>query len=77
MNSGILMDEDYTRASDATNMLFRERDFAAFYDTLPVEAAPGEKWVYSSGKFSCLDTLNSRQNKKTHFSECIVLYCLV
>ena len=55
MTDGLAFDEDdYAIEEDATQMLFRPRDTAAFAASMPLEAAPGERWAYSSGTTNLL-----------------------
>jgi CubicO group peptidase (beta-lactamase class C family) len=50
MSSGLQWDEESPdHTSDTTRMLFRERSMADFAAQAPVAAAPGKRWVYSSG----------------------------
>jgi len=49
MSSGLAFDEIYHPLADAANMLYGTRDFGAFAAQRPLDAAPGEKWNYSSG----------------------------
>jgi len=51
MSSGLQFQEEYeeTPLSDCNVMLFIEPDAAAFAANKPLEAAPDEKWSYSSG----------------------------
>jgi CubicO group peptidase (beta-lactamase class C family) len=50
MSSGLKWKESSPdHASDMTRMLFLERSMAGFAARAPVAAAPGKRWVYSSG----------------------------
>ena len=50
MNSGLMWKEESAdHISDMTHMLFMERSMADFAAQAPVAAAPGKRWVYSSG----------------------------
>lgn len=54
MNSGLDIGQSLTAsASDAfdptTQMVFRERDMAAFAELAPLKAAPGTQWTYTNG----------------------------
>lgn len=54
MTSGIDWEEDYSKVCSATKMLFDSEDMVAFTSTLGLEAAPGEKYEYSSGTSNLL-----------------------
>ena len=49
MSSGLKFMEDYGPGSDATQMLFHERDMAAYAARQPLDHPPGRYWSYSSG----------------------------
>ena len=49
MSSGLKFMEDYGPGSDATQMLFHERDMAAYAARQPLDHPPGRHWSYSSG----------------------------
>jgi len=49
MSSGLQFEEVYDPLYDATNMLYGSYDYAAYAAAKPLEAAPDEKWYYSSG----------------------------
>lgn len=49
MSSGLAFQEVYDPDTDATTMLFRPGDTAAFAARKPLEADPGTRWSYSSG----------------------------
>ncbi len=49
MQSGLRFEENYTKISDVTKMLFLEEDIVAEVVKNPLETAIGKKWVYSSG----------------------------
>lgn len=57
MRSGLAWEEDYTKISDVTRMLFLERDMAKSAADNPLEAAPGSLWYYSSGTSNLLSGL--------------------
>jgi len=61
MRSGLAWVEDYVddQVSDVIKMLFSEdvTDAAAFAAAKPLEAAPGERWKYSSGTTNILARL--------------------
>lgn len=66
MNSGLRFDEDYGTVTDVTRMLYLEPDMAGFAASLPLEAASGTKFNYSSGTANILselfmDSFNSRE----------------
>lgn len=54
MASGLKFEETYEPGDDATSMLFFEDDAAAYARQSKREAAPGEKWIYSSGSTNML-----------------------
>ncbi|MCV6627887.1 MAG: beta-lactamase family protein [Cellvibrionaceae bacterium] len=54
MASGLKFEETYEPGDNATRMLFFENDMAAYARTAKAEAAPGSKWVYSSGTTNIL-----------------------
>ncbi len=54
MTDGLAFDEVYDPDTDATRMLFRPGDTAAYAADKPLEAVPGERWEYSSGTTNLL-----------------------
>lgn len=54
MNSGLEWDENYKAISDATNMLFLERDMTKSQLGKPLIGKPNETWNYSSGTSNLL-----------------------
>ena len=54
MQSGLAWDEDYTRISDVTRMLFLEEDMPKVQMEKEAVAPPGELWNYSSGTSNLL-----------------------
>ena len=54
MNSGLEWDEQYGDVSDATHMLYREPDMAAYTRAKPLAFTPNTHWVYSSGTSNLL-----------------------
>jgi len=54
MSSGLEFDEDYSEFGDATEMLYRSYDFAAYAASKPLEAEPDRIWNYSSGTANIL-----------------------
>lgn len=65
MSSGLDWDEDYTKKSDATSLLFNEFDCAQFAIEQPLEADPGSYWEYSSGTSNILSRI-IREQFDTH-----------
>ncbi|TNV16065.1 serine hydrolase [Ochrobactrum teleogrylli] len=57
MESGLRFNENYGAVADVTRMLFLEKDMAGFAASLPLEAAPGTKFNYSSGTANILSKL--------------------
>ena len=49
MNSGLEWDEDYSKISDVTKMLFLAEDMSQVQVHQPLVGEPGETWNYSSG----------------------------
>ncbi|NJW53078.1 serine hydrolase domain-containing protein [Salinimicrobium oceani] len=54
MNSGLEWEEDYTKISDVTQMLFLAQDMARVQLENPLVAQPGTLWNYSSGTTNLL-----------------------
>ena len=54
MNSGLEWDENYDEISDATKMLFLERDMTKMQASKPLVGKPNESWYYSSGTTNLL-----------------------
>ncbi len=54
MNSGLEWDENYDEISDATKMLFLERDMTKMQENKPLVGKPNESWNYSSGTTNLL-----------------------
>jgi CubicO group peptidase (beta-lactamase class C family) len=52
--SGLQFEENYTKASEATNMLFKRGDMAAFAAQRPLQYKPGTVFNYSSGNSNIL-----------------------
>lgn len=61
MNSGLEWDENYDRISDATTMLFLERDMAKMQMEKPLSGKPNESWNYSSGTTNLLSGILRKQ----------------
>ena len=55
--SGLDFKEDYSTASDVTNMLYRKGDMAAFTASHPLAYAPGTVFNYSSGNSNVLSRI--------------------
>src|SRR5258708_5124657 len=47
--SGLRFEENYTKSSDATKMLFERADMGAYTASHPLKDTPGRVWYYSSG----------------------------
>jgi hypothetical protein len=67
MNSGLEWDENYDEISDATKMLFLERDMTKVQEEKPLIGKPNETWNYSSGTSNLLsgilrDQFNNHQS---------------
>ena len=54
MNSGLEWEEDYTKISDVTKMLFLAEDMSRAQLQQPLVGEPGETWNYSSGTTNML-----------------------
>ena len=54
MNSGLKWEEDYTKISDVTKMLFLSKDMSRVQLTKPLVGEPGVIWNYSSGTSNLL-----------------------
>lgn len=54
MNSGLKWEEDYTRISDVTKMLFLSKDMSEVQLEKSLESDPGVIWNYSSGTSNLL-----------------------
>jgi CubicO group peptidase (beta-lactamase class C family) len=55
--TGLAFNEDYTGATDVTNMLFKEGDMAAYTAKLDLKYEPGTVFNYSSGNSNVLSRL--------------------
>lgn len=60
MSSGLAWKESYAPADDATYMLLRAPDMAAFAAKKELAADPGTKWHYSSGNTSIISRIIRR-----------------
>ncbi|MEO0570409.1 MAG: serine hydrolase [Bacteroidota bacterium] len=65
MQSGLKWEEDYTKISDVTKMLFLESDMTQAQKEKEAIAAPAEIWNYSSGTTNLLSGI-LRQQFRTH-----------
>ena len=65
MNSGLAWDENYDEISDATKMLFLERDMAKMQAQKPLTGKINGSWNYSSGTSNLLSGI-VRSQFKTH-----------
>jgi CubicO group peptidase (beta-lactamase class C family) len=65
MNSGLEWDENYDEISDATKMLFLERDMTKMQALKPLVGKPNESWYYSSGTTNLLSGI-LRDQFETH-----------
>lgn len=54
MTDGLAFEEVYDPDTDATRMLFRPGDVAAYAADQPLQAEPGTRWAYSSGTTNLL-----------------------
>ena len=65
MNSGLEWEEDYTKISDVTNMLFLAEDMTQSQINKPLIGKPNTTWNYSSGTSNLLSGI-LRKQFKTH-----------
>lgn len=65
MNSGLEWEEDYTKISDVTKMLYSETDMTKSQIHKPLVGSPNETWNYSSGTSNLLAGI-IRGKFKTH-----------
>lgn len=65
MNSGLAWEEDYTKISDVTRMLFLAEDMSEVQLQKSLSAEPGRVWNYSSGTSNLLSGY-IRQQFNTH-----------
>lgn len=65
MNSGLEWEEDYTKISDVTKMLFLAEDMSQSQLQKPAQFKPNTHWNYSSGTTNLLSGILRRQFK-TH-----------
>lgn len=61
MNSGLEWDENYDEISDATKMLFLERDMSKMQENKPLVGKPNESFNYSSGTSNLLSGILRKQ----------------
>jgi hypothetical protein len=65
MNSGLEWEEDYTKISDVTKMLFLDADMSQSQLIKPAQFKPNSHWNYSSGTTNMLSGI-LRKQFKTH-----------
>jgi hypothetical protein len=65
MNSGLEWQEDYTKISDVTKMLFQAEDMSQSQIDKPLVGKPNNTWNYSSGTTNLLSGI-LRKQFKTH-----------
>ncbi|WP_291098012.1 MULTISPECIES: serine hydrolase domain-containing protein [unclassified Flavobacterium] len=65
MNSGLEWEEDYTKISDVTKMLFLDADMSQAQLIKPTQFKPNTHWNYSSGTTNLLSGI-LRKQFKTH-----------
>ncbi|WP_299014758.1 serine hydrolase [uncultured Polaribacter sp.] len=61
MNSGLEWDENYNEISDATKMLFLEKDMTKIQENKPLVGKPNKSWNYSSGTSNLLSGILRKQ----------------
>ena len=64
MNSGLEWDENYDEISDATKMLFLERDMTKMQEEKPLSSKTNASWNYSSGTSNLLSGILRKQFSK-------------
>jgi CubicO group peptidase (beta-lactamase class C family) len=57
MSSGLQWEEEYAKASTATNMLYKEVDMGRYAALQPLETEPDSFWEYSSGTTNILSRM--------------------
>ncbi len=65
MNSGLEWEENYSKISDATKMLFQDEDMSQSQIDKPLVGKPNNSWNYSSGTTNLLSGI-LRKQFKTH-----------
>jgi CubicO group peptidase (beta-lactamase class C family) len=65
MNSGLAWEEDYTKISDVTKMLYLDTDMTQAQINKPLITKSNEHWLYSSGTSNLLSGI-VRKQFKTH-----------
>ena len=65
MNSGLEWEEDYSKISDVTKMLFQDEDMSRSQLEKPAKFKPNSHWYYSSGTTNLLSGI-LRKQFKTH-----------
>lgn len=65
MNSGLAWEEDYTKISDVTKMLYLDSDMTKSQINKPLVGTPNKTWNYSSGTSNLLSGI-IRSKFKTH-----------
>jgi CubicO group peptidase (beta-lactamase class C family) len=66
--SGLDYTEDYSSPSEATDMLFKRGDMAAFIAKLPLKFQPGTIFNYSSGNANILSRIIRQTVGDTHYA---------
>ena len=61
MSSGLTFEENYSKPSDATRMLFKEKGAGNYAISSKAGFKPNEKWSYSSGTSNILQEIIRRQ----------------
>jgi CubicO group peptidase (beta-lactamase class C family) len=61
MNSGLAWEEDYTKISDVTQMLFQAKDMTNVQQKNPLVGKPNNHWIYSSGTTNLLSGILRKQ----------------
>ncbi|WP_420571533.1 serine hydrolase domain-containing protein [Kordia sp.] len=64
MNSGLEWEEDYSKISDVTKMLFLAKDMTKPQAEKPLVGKPNETWYYSSGTSNLLSGILRKQFNK-------------
>jgi CubicO group peptidase (beta-lactamase class C family) len=68
-STGIAFEENYSKASNATNMLFRQADMGGYTASLPLKDKPGTTFYYSSGNSNILSgIIRKTTGQKEYYS---------
>jgi CubicO group peptidase (beta-lactamase class C family) len=68
MSDGLDWEENYNKISDATKMLYKEKDMFNYVVSHKLAAKPSEKYVYSSGTTNLLSGLVKKITKENYLA---------